>query len=182
MDNNSIEVEGLSFKKYIHQSDIEARIKVLADQISKDYIDKTPIMIVVLKGAFMFASDLLKALDMDVSISFVKVSSYEGVESTGHVNIIMDTDVDVTDQDVIIVEDIVDTGTTLHHYMQSPRLQKSKSLAIASLLVKPNKLKYALDVAYYGFKIEDDFVIGYGLDYNEYGRLYPDIYQLEKED
>lgn len=181
MNKDSVKIEELIFEKYIGQQNIESRIKELANQISKDYIDKDPVILIILKGAFMFASDLVKALKIDAPIAFVKVSSYQGTESTGQIKLIMDADIDIENRHIIIIEDIVDTGTTLNHYMNSPRLLKTRSIAIASLLVKPNKLQYDIKVAYPGFKIEDDFVIGYGLDYNEYGRLYPDIYQLAKE-
>lgn len=179
---DKVKIQDLVFKKYLTQSQIQKQIEVLADRIAVDYKDKDPVFIVVLNGAYMFASDLLKATALDAPMTFVKISSYVGTESTGNVKVIMDCTLDIKDKDVILVEDIVDTGRTLHHYQEVLSHRSCRSIAIASLLVKPNKLEFPLKIEYRGFDIEDDFVVGYGLDYNEYGRMYTDIYQLFEEE
>lgn len=182
MNSEKIKIQDLVFKKYLSQAQISKRILALAENIAFDYKDKDPVFIVVLNGAYMFASDLLKATALDAPMTFVKISSYDGMESTGNIKVIMDCDLELKNKDVILVEDIVDTGRTLHYYQEVLSARSCKSIAIASLLVKPNKMEFPLDIAYRGFDIEDDFVVGYGLDYNEYGRMYTDIYQLSEED
>jgi hypoxanthine phosphoribosyltransferase len=171
-----------TFDSYLSEQTIQERIRELAVQISKDYAGKTgkqaPLFIGILNGAFMFASDLFKELTIDAEISFIKLASYSGTKSTGKVVTAIGLDQDLVGRDLIIIEDIVDTGRTLHDFL--PRLQDHNpaSLRIATLLHKPEATQYDLTLDYVGFAIPNKFVVGYGLDYDGLGRNLREIYQL----
>ncbi len=172
----------LRFRLFIPDQTIQDRIKVLSDQIKKDYAGKNPLIICVLKGAILFLSDLMKASEIEGQIDFVRLTSYEGTVSTGNVTEGMSAASNVKDRDVLIVEDIVDTGNTLNYYIKKLKEQEPKSIKLAALLLKPEALKFPIEVDYLGFKIPNFFVVGYGLDYNEEGRGFRDIYQLDLPD
>jgi hypoxanthine phosphoribosyltransferase len=155
---------------------IQDRIQEMADQINQDYEGGSLLLVGVLKGSYLFLADLAKRLTGDVQIDFVQVSSYKGGKSTtGVVQIIKDLDVLIEGRDVLIIEDIVDTGLTLSHLLELLKTRRPKTIRIASLLRKPEALQTSLDVDYVGFDIPKEFVVGYGLDYEERFRNLPFI-------
>jgi hypoxanthine phosphoribosyltransferase len=170
------------FKPYISETEIQARIHELGVQIGADYKGKSPLFLGVLNGAFMFAADLMRACDVNGEIVFVKLSSYEGMQSLGKLVTVIGVEKSVVqDRDVIIIEDILDTGKTLHDFMQTLRDFSPRSLAIATFLQKPDALQYDVVADYVGFNIPNAFVVGYGLDYDGLGRGLSDLYQLEEQ-
>lgn len=179
MDN--VQLNDKIFEILFTQSEIEKRIIELAAQINIDYQNKLPFFIGVLNGSFMFLSDLMKEISLDCRIEFIKVSSYKGgTKSTGEVLDVMGLNVDLKDRDVIIVEDIVDTGKTLTYLLSSIKAQLPSSLKVVTLLLKPDALETKVpEIEYVGFKIRNDFVVGYGMDYNHIGRNLKDIYKLQ---
>lgn len=176
---NIIKVHDKIFEAYISESEIKERIQILGKDITKKYQTENPIFLVVLNGAFMFASDLVKHFNFDCEVHFIKLSSYDGMESTGNIKTVIGLNENIENRSVVIVEDIVDTGKTL--FALVPELQKlrPKSVAICTLLQKTEALTVDLKADYIGFEIENKFVVGYGLDYDNLGRNYPMIYQLK---
>lgn len=166
------------FELYIGQADLVARIKDMAAQLATDYADKDPLFIGILNGAFMFAAELFKHLSIAAEISFVKLASYKGTSSSGEVITAIGLDERLYGRHIITVEDILDTGKTLHAFLPEILHQHPASLKIACMLTKPDALQYAVTADYIGFAIPDKFVVGYGLDYDGYGRNLPGIYQL----
>ncbi len=177
-----IKIGDLRFRLFIPESIIEERIQELAKSIKSDYRGKNPIIICVLKGAILFTSDLVKAGEIDGQIDFVRLSSYDGTTSTEKVKELMSIASDIKGRHVLVIEDIVDTGRTLDYYLKHLKKQEPLSVELAALLLKPDALKFPVDIKYLGFKIPDLFVVGYGLDYNESGRGLRDIYQLDLPD
>lgn len=175
-----VTIGDLEFEIFINSEQIEQRVAELADDICLDFKDKNPLLIVILNGAFVFAADLVRNFDFACEVYFIKLSSYKGLDSTGDIIINKLEKIDVAKRDVIIVEDIIDTGTTMSKYI--PLLQKDNpsSISLASLLLKRSAHKYPVKVKYGGFDIPDKFVVGYGLDYNGHGRNLKHIYQLKK--
>jgi hypoxanthine phosphoribosyltransferase len=173
-----IRLHDKTFDTYLSEQDIQEKIKGIADQISKDYKDKRPLFIAILNGSFMFAADLFKYLTIDAEISFIKLVSYKGMKSSGNVITSIGLEAELFGREVIIVEDIVDTGKTLHEFLPKLDHQQPKSLKIAALLHKPEALQFPLKIDYLGFSIPNKFVVGYGLDYDGLGRNYKEIYQL----
>ena len=173
-----VKVHDKSFDTYLSEETILNRIKEMAAVINNDYAGKRPFFIAILNGSFMFASDLFKQLNIDAEICFIKLASYKGLKSSGNVVTSIGLDDDLYGKDVVIVEDIVDTGKTLHNFL--PRLlhQQPRSLKIATLLHKSAATQYHLTLDYIGFDIPDKFVVGYGLDYDGLGRNFKEIYQL----
>lgn len=168
----------LSFAEMIDEATVQARVMEMGAQLRQDYTDKNPLFLCVLNGAFIFAADLVRACDIPCEIDFVRLSSYAGLESTGDVRLTMGTKNEVQGRHVIIVEDIVDTGNTLTAFKRDLQQLSPASVAIATLLMKPEALQHELEVKYIGFNIPSKFVIGCGLDYNEQGRHLRGIYQL----
>lgn len=173
-----IRVHDKSFETYLSEDTIQKRIKEVAETINKDYAGKRPFFIAILNGSFMFASDLFKQLTIEADICFIKLASYKGLESTGKVVTTIGLDDDLYGKDVVIVEDIVDTGKTLHNFLPRLEHQQPQSLKIATLLHKSAATEYPLKLDYIGFDIPDKFVVGYGLDYDGLGRNFKEIYQL----
>ncbi len=173
-----ITVKDKVFVPYLTAAQLQQRIAEMGREISRDYAGKSPFFIGVLNGAFMFAADLLKSISVEASISFVKIASYEGEKSTGKVVTAIGLAESLTGRDVIILEDIVDTGNTLSAFIPELLKQEPASLKVAALLSKPEARKAHVDVHYTGFEIPDKFVVGYGLDYDGLGRNLADIYQL----
>jgi hypoxanthine phosphoribosyltransferase len=169
-------VKDKHFTPFIERAQIEHRIAELGQQISADYADKFPLFVVVLNGAFMFAADLLKSITIPCEITFVRVSSYAKTSSTGQVREILGLKDPIEARHIIIVEDIVDTGLTMSELLFQLSVQKPESIQVATLLFKPAALKTPLNVRYVGFEIENRFVVGYGLDYDEQGRNLDAIY------
>jgi len=173
-----IKVHDKSFETYLSEETILHRVKEIALAISKDYTGKRPLFIAILNGSFMFASDLFKQLSIEAELCFIKLASYKGLKSSGNVVTSIGLEDDLFGKDVIIVEDIVDTGKTLHNFLPKLRHQQPKSLKIATLLHKPEATEYPLELNYTGFDIPNKFVVGYGLDYDGLGRNLKEIYQL----
>ena len=153
-------------------------IPPIAEQINEDYADKHPLFIAILNGSFMFASDIFKQLSLEAEICFIKLASYKGMKSSGKVVSTIGLEEDIFGKDVIIVEYIVDTGKTLHHFLPKLLHQQPKSLKIATLLHKPEATEFPLTLDYVGFSIPNKFVVGYGLDYSGLGRNLKEIYQV----
>jgi len=173
-----IKVHDKSFEIYLSEETILQRVKEIAATISKDYAGKRPLFIAILNGSFMFASDLFKHLTIEAELCFIKLASYKGLKSSGNVVTSIGLEDDLFDKDVIIVEDIVDTGKTLHNFLPKLRHQQPKSLRIAALLHKSEATEFPLALNYVGFEIPNKFVVGYGLDYDGLGRNLKEIYQL----
>lgn len=173
-----IKVHDKSFETYLSEEVIQKRIKEIAHGINKDFAGKRPLFIAVLNGSFMFASDLFKHLELEAEICFIKLASYKGMKSSGKVVTSIGLEEDLFDKEVIILEDIVDTGKTLHNFLPKLLHQQPRTLRIATLLHKPSATEYPLQLDYVGFEIPNKFVVGYGLDYDGLGRNLKEIYQL----
>ncbi|MDP5121397.1 MAG: hypoxanthine phosphoribosyltransferase [Spirosomaceae bacterium] len=163
------------FKTLIPAVDIQAKVTEIANLLNTDYADKNPLLIGVLNGSFIFLSDLFKCMKIDCEVTFMRVSSYESLRSTGKVTQIIGLKEDISNRHVLIVEDIVDTGQTLVNVKEQLAKLKPASLKVVTLLNKPEAMLKPLPLDYVGFKIKNDFVIGYGLDYDGLGRNLPDI-------
>lgn len=174
-----ITIGNLQFETFIPEADVKQTVKKIAAKINRDYEGKCPLLVSILNGSFIFAADLVRELTIDHEIHFAKVASYSGTESTGVIKELLGVDAPLKGRDVIIVEDIVDTGVTMSHLLDSFKTQEVKSVEICALIVKPEKLKVDLNVKYYGMEIPDAFIVGYGLDYNNKGRQYKDIYKIK---
>lgn len=172
-----MKIKDLEFKKFIPATKIEEKVADLAAEINRDYKDKTPVFLPILNGSFMFASDLLKEIKIPCRVSFVKTSSYAGTTSTGQLKTLIGHDESLFNQHILIVEDIVDTGLTLEKIMNELRGLGAKSVEVISLLRKKPAREKKLEVKYIGFELDDEFVLGYGLDYDGLGRNYKDIYK-----
>lgn len=175
---SSIKVHDKTFKTYLTDHEIQDRIRELAAEINKDYKGKKPLFIAILNGSFMFAADLFKCLEIEAELCFIKLASYKGMRSGGQVVTAIGLDDDLFGKDVVIVEDIVDTGKTLHEFLPKLQHQQPASMKIASLLHKADMTRYPVNIDYLGFTIPDKFVVGYGLDYDGLGRNLREIYQL----
>jgi hypoxanthine phosphoribosyltransferase len=173
-----IKVHDKEFVPFISSNTIQNKIKDLAEQLSQDYKSKRPLFIAILNGSFIFASDLFKQLEIEAEICFIKLASYKGTKSTGHVVTAIGLDTDIKDRHVVILEDIIDTGKTLHEFLPQITNQQPASLKIAALLHKPEATKYHFPIDYTCFSIPNKFVVGYGLDYDGLGRNINEIYQL----
>lgn len=174
----TIKVHDKSFETYLPEEVIQKRIKELADKISNDYKGRKPLFIAILNGSFMFAADLFKHLTIEAEICFIKLASYKGMKSSGNVVTSIGLEDDLFGKEVIIIEDIVDTGKTLHNFLPKLEHQQPKSMKIATLLHKSEAIEYPLSLDYVGFDIPNKFVVGYGLDYDGLGRNLKEIYQL----
>lgn len=177
----TIRIKDKTFKTSIPEAEIMEKIKVVADRINKDMEGKNPLLLAVLNGSFIFAADLMRMLTIPCEISFVKLSSYEGTASTGKVKELVGINADLTGRTVIIVEDIIESGLTMAHMLESLQACRPESIHICSLLVKPEKLLVPLDIEYTVMNIPNDFILGYGLDYDQQGRGLRDIYTLVSE-
>ena len=175
-----IKVHDKQFKPYISAEQISEQVKRVAAEINRDYAHKKPLFIAILNGAFMFASDLFKEITIEAEICFIKLASYKGVASTGQVVTAIGLDVDIVGREVIIIEDIIDTGKTLSHFLPQLKYHHPASLKIAALLHKPEALIYNIKINYLGFTVPNNFLIGYGLDYDGLGRNIKEIYQLQQ--
>lgn len=174
----TIKIKDKTFGLTMSEAEIKEKVAAVAARISKDYAGRRPLMVVTLKGAFVYASDLVRAMDIDCEVEFVRLKSYDGTQSTGNVKRMMDLTIDVEGRDIIIVEDIIETGTTMANYIPLLKERKAASVALTCFLFKPMCLKADITVDYPAAIIEDDFVVGYGLDYDEYGRELNGIYTI----
>lgn len=175
---STIRIHDKTFEIYLSEAAIQERVKNIADSINEEYRGKQPLFIAILNGSFMFASDLFKYLTIDTEISFIKLASYRGMKSTGKVITSIGLDADLFGKDLVIIEDIVDTGKTLYNFLPKLRDHHPSSLKIAALLHKPEATRFPLNLDYVGFSIPDKFVVGYGLDYDGLGRNLKEIYQV----
>ena len=173
-----IKVLDKEFELSISSKHIQLRINELADQISSDMKGSNPLFIGIMNGSFMFVSDLFKKLNFDAQITFLKLSSYQGTGSTNRIKQLVGLNQDIQGMDIVILEDIIDTGITLETIIRELNQYKPASIRTACLLFKPGENKKEVKPDYVGFKIDNKFVIGFGLDYNGYGRKYEDIYTL----
>jgi hypoxanthine phosphoribosyltransferase len=166
-----------SFRLFLSEQQILTAVRAIATEINNQYIGRRPILVPVLNGSFMFAADLMKELKCDCEISFIKTASYQGTQS-GELQMLMGLNGDVTGRDVIILEDIVDTGNTLSKLIPLTKAHNPSSVKVASLLFKPDALKIEVQIDFIGIRIPNEFIVGYGLDYNGLGRNLRDIYQV----
>lgn len=173
-----IQVKDKSFVDFLSDETILKRVSEMGSELSKDYEGKNPLFIVVLNGAFMFASDLFKKLEIPAEITFIRLNSYEEMQSSGKVKELMGLNENIFKRHLVIVEDIVDTGRTMKHLKEELFKLGPASVAVATLLTKPEALIVEMDLEYVGFEIPNKFVVGYGLDYDGHGRNLPHIYQL----
>lgn len=173
-----VKVIDKTFETSIPEADIQKRVRELGERISGDFAGRNPLFLAVLNGAFVFAADLMRAVTIPSEISFVKLASYQGTTSTGQIKEVMGINEDLSGRHVIIVEDIVDTGRTMKRMIESLGTRQPASISICTLFVKPDKLQEDLDIRYAAFSIPNDFIVGYGLDYDQQGRGLRDIYTL----
>jgi hypoxanthine phosphoribosyltransferase len=173
-----IQVIDKFFEPYLEKEEIQRQIERLADELSRDFAGKNPLFIAVLNGSFIFAADLFKALKFNAEICFIKLASYKGTKSSGQIVSVIGLDMSLKDRHVVVIEDIVDTGRTLSHFLPELENQQPASLKLCVLLHKPDATVFPIQIDYIGFSIPDRFVVGYGLDYDGYGRNLPEIYQL----
>jgi len=178
---NVITIKDKRFSVSIKAQDIQEQVIRVAAEINRDLAGKNPLFLSVLNGAFMFTSDLMKHINIPCEVSFVKLASYQGVSSTGVIKEIIGINEDITDRTIVIVEDIVDTGFTMQRLLEALGTRGPREIVIATLLLKPEKLQIDLDIKYVAMRIPNDFIVGYGLDYDGYGRNYPDIYTIVNE-
>jgi len=178
MESGTIQILDKQFSHFITQDQIENSVKELAFRINEDYSGKDLVIVPVLNGAFMFAADLIKMLTINCEITFIKIASYQGTSSTGEVEEVLGLEKDISGRHVLIVEDIVDTGVTMNEVLKSLTELGPASIEIATFLQKPDALTRNLSLKYVGIKIPNKFVVGYGLDYDGYGRNLREIYVL----
>ena len=175
---SNIKIHDKEFVKTISHDEIVAEVKRVAANINRDYAGKRPLLLGVLNGSFMFAAELMRNLEIECEISFVKLSSYQGTNSTGVIKEVLGLSESITGRDVIVVEDIVDTGKTMQNMLETLGTREPASIEIASLFVKPARLQVPVNDKYGVFTIPDRFIVGYGLDYDGLGRNLPDIYDV----
>ena len=174
-----VTIKDKTFETSIPEAQILERVKAVAERINHDYEGKTPLLLAVLNGAFMFAADLMRELTIPCEISFVKLASYQGTTSTGKIKEVIGINEDLAGRHVIIIEDIVDTGLTMKQMVEQLGTRNPASISICTLLLKPDRLTVDLDIRYNCFSIPNDFIVGYGLDYNQQGRGLRDIYVIK---
>ncbi len=175
---NTVTIRDKTFQVSISSEQIQNRIAELADRITVELMDKQPIFISILKGSLFFTSDLLKKIKMDCEVTFMRVSSYAGTQSTGHIKNLIGLSEDIKGRTVVILEDIVDTGDTVVYLLEELKKSNPAEIKVASLLLKPKALKHDLKIDYVGFEVPNDFLIGFGLDYDGLGRNLNDIYKI----
>ena len=173
-----IKIKDLTFKTFIPEKEILQCVKAVAEKINHDMADKNPLFLAVLNGSFVFAADLLRNITIPCEVSFVKLASYQGTISTGEVKEVIGLNEDITGRTVVIVEDIVDTGYTMKRMLETLGTRNPESLHICTLLLKPEKLQVPLNIEYAAMEIPNDFIVGYGLDYDQQGRQLRDIYTI----
>lgn len=175
----SVSIKDKEFDLFISEEQILEAIDKVAQQINKDLDGKNPLFICVLNGSFMFAADLMKRVNIPCEISFVRMTSYQGTQSTGQLREIYGLEEDIKDRTLVIIEDIVDTGHTMSLMLEQLTAQNPADIKVATLLFKPDALKYQVKLDYIALEIPSDFIVGYGLDYDGYGRNLADIYKIK---
>ena len=177
----SVKIKDKDFNILISADEIKKQVNKLSDQINSDYKGKKPLFLGVLNGAFLFMADLFKGINLECELSFIKVASYNGTSASGKVKSLIGLKENISGRDLIVVEDIVDTGDTMKYLFEELKKYNPSSVKLATFLFKPTALKHKLKPDYVGFEIEPAFVVGYGLDYDGYGRNLNDIYVLKYE-
>ncbi len=177
---NKIKLQDKTFKVMIPAEEIDAAVERVAQQLNERYEGHTPVFLGVLSGSFLFLSDLVRKTTFDSQLAFVKISSYEGTESTGEVKQQLGIDFDIEGRDIIIVEDIVETGHSMNYLLDYLKRRKPASISICTLFFKPEKFLYDYKIDYTALSIGNEFVVGYGLDYNQLGRNLKDIYVVDE--
>ncbi len=175
----TVKAHDLTFELMISQKEIQTKVEAMGEDLRKKYQGKNPLFLGVLNGSFVFTADLVRAFETTCEVSFIKLSSYSGLESTGEVATVIGLTAEVEDRHIIVVEDIIDTGKTMHDFLPTLKKMNPASVAFATFLLKPDAIKYDFPIEYIGFEIPNKFVVGYGMDYNEQGRNLRGIYQLK---
>lgn len=178
IDMDIVTVKDKQFSLSISAQRLQKRVAEVAAQISSDLAGKNPLFLAVLNGSFMYAADLMRNITIPCEVAFVRFSSYEGMESTGKVKEVMGLTENIAGRTVVVVEDIIDSGLTMQQLLSNLRKKNPAEIRVASLLVKPENVEVDLDIAYTCFEIPNDFIVGYGLDYDGYGRNLPAIYTV----
>ena len=173
-------IGGKRFRHFIESDALSAAVGRMAEQITADYASEPPLVLCMLNGAFVFAAYLLRAIAMPMQVQFVRYASYEGLGSTGQVNRVMGLSIPVAGRSVLIVEDIVDSGRTMQHFLQELRDEGASQIRIATMFLKPEAFQGGFDVQYVGLEIPNRFVVGYGLDFDGLGRNLPHLYILDE--
>ncbi|MBP3317747.1 MAG: hypoxanthine phosphoribosyltransferase [Alistipes sp.] len=177
---NKIRLQDKTFRVMIPAEQIDAAVAKVADQLNERYRGRTPIFLGVLSGSFLFLSDLVRKVTFDSQMAFIKISSYSGTQSSGQVTQQLDVDFDIEGRDIIIVEDIVETGHSMNYLLAHLRAKNPASIAICTLFFKPEKFLYEYPIDYVALSIGNEFIVGYGLDYNQLGRNLKDIYVIDE--
>ena len=177
----TIKIHDKTFRISYSENEILSRVKAVADKINKDMAGKNPLFLAVLNGSFIFAADLLRMITIPCEVSFVELASYQGTMSTGTIKEVIGINEDISGRTVIIVEDIIESGLTMKRMLETLGTRNPESIHICTLLMKPEKLTIDLDVEYAAMEIPNDFIVGYGLDYDQQGRNLRDIYTLVEE-
>jgi len=175
-----MQVKDKNFEIFIAENQLKAAVKKVAKAVSADYSNENPLFVSVLNGSFIFAADLMREIDMQAEIEFIKVSSYQRTQR-GDLQVHLDLKSEVKDRHVVIIEDIVDTGNTIKYLLAHLQKKKCKSVEIVTLLLKPEVFDHSFPVKYVGLEIENKFVVGYGLDYDGYGRNLKHLYQIKEK-
>jgi len=176
-----VRIKDKLFETSIPEAEIKERVRAVARQISHDMEGKNPLFLAVLNGSFIFAADLMREITIPCEISFVKLASYQGTTSTGKIKEVLGINEDLTGRTVVIVEDIVESGLTMKRMIESLGTRNPESVHICTLLLKPERLQTKLDIEYVAFRIPNDFILGYGLDYDQQGRGLKDIYTIKED-
>ncbi len=176
-----IKVHDKEFGLFIESDKIQKSVEEIAEKINRDMKGKKPLFLIILNGAFMFAGDLIKQIEIDCEISFVKLSSYVGTKTTSTVRELIGLDEVLQGRTVVIIEDIIDTGITMANTIEKLKQLQAEDVRLATLLFKPDAFQKDFKIDYIGMEIPNDFIVGYGLDYNNLGRNHPDIYKIIKE-
>ncbi|UYZ65171.1 hypoxanthine phosphoribosyltransferase [Hymenobacter weizhouensis] len=177
MNPDHISLHNKQFASYLPAAQLAAAVREVGTRLNHDYAGQTLLFVVVLNGSFMFAADLLKHISLPCEVCFIRVASYQGTSSTGQVQEVLGLTEELAGRHVVIVEDIVDTGHTMHQLLGQLSQHQPASLEVATLFLKPECLQHELSIRYVGLRIPNDFIVGYGLDYDGLGRNYPDVYK-----
>lgn len=175
---HTIKVKDKIFSPFITAAELDEAVSNIAASMEKDLAGKDPLFLIVLNGAFMFAADLIKKLNFPCELSFIKLSSYTGLTTSNKVRELIGLNEDISGRTVVVIEDIIDTGVTLGDLMEIVKSKNALEVKLAALLFKPDAFRRSYPIDYIGLKIPNDFIVGYGLDYDGYGRNYPDIYKI----
>jgi hypoxanthine phosphoribosyltransferase len=176
-----LQVLDKTFAVSIPEAEIQRQVSRVAAELTRDMADKSPLFMPVLNGSFMFAADLLRQIPIPCEVCFIKLASYQGTQTTGQIREVIGLNTDITGRHIVIVEDIIDSGLTMAHMIETLQPHNPASISVCSLLVKPDALKVQIPIHYRAMDIPNDFILGYGLDYDGFGRNTRDIYTLIKD-